>query len=80
MKKKCAVYTIVKNENYFLPKWIKHFTKYFDNSDIYILDHQSSDGSTSNLDVNVIEVINELAFDHQWLLDTVENYQSVLLE
>lgn len=41
MKKKCAVYTIVKNEDYFLPKWIKHFNKYFDKSDIYILDHQS---------------------------------------
>jgi hypothetical protein len=80
MKKKCAVYTIVKNEDYFLPKWIKHFSKYFDKSDIYILDHQSDDDSTSNLDVNVTKVINDLAFDHQWLLNTVENYQSVLLE
>lgn len=79
MKKKCAVFTIVKNESYFLPKWIKHFKKYFDSSDIYILDHQSTDGSTSNIDVNVIEVVNELTFDHQWLLNTVQDFQSKLL-
>ncbi len=79
MKKKCAVFTIVKNENYFLPIWLKHYKKYFDNSDIYVLDHQSNDGSTSNLDVNLEIVINELSFDHQWLVDTVQNFQSKLL-
>jgi hypothetical protein len=80
MKKKCAVFTIVKNEDYFLPIWIKHYQRFFDNSDIYVLDHQSDDDSTNNLDVNVVEVINELTFDHQWLVDTVENFQSKLLE
>jgi hypothetical protein len=80
MKKKCAVFTICKNEDYFLPKWIKHYKKYFDNSDIYILDHQSNDGSTLNLDVNVILVENELAFDHNWLLNVVESFQRNLLE
>lgn len=80
MKKKSAVFTIVKNENYFLPIWIKHYKKYFDESDIYVLDHQSNDGSTENLTVNVVQVINELAFDHQWLVDTVQNFQKELLD
>jgi len=80
MKKKSAIFTIVKNENYFLPIWIKHYKKYFDESDIYVLDHQSDDGSTSNLNVNVVPVINELAFDHQWLVNTVQNFQKELLE
>ena len=79
-KKKCAVFTIVKNENYFLSIWLKHYKKYFDNSDIYILDHQTNDGSTEELDVNVELVINETAFDHHWLLNTVENFQVKLLE
>jgi hypothetical protein len=79
-KKKCAVFTIVKNENYFLPIWLKHYKRYFDNSDIYVLDHQSNDGSTEGLDVNVELVINEIAFDHQWLVNTVENFQVKLLE
>lgn len=79
-KKKCAVFTIVKNENYFLPIWLKHYKKYFNNDDIYVLDHQSTDGSTEDLDVNVELIINELAFDHQWLVDTVQNFQIKLLE
>ena len=80
MKKRSAVFTIVKNEKYFLPIWIKHYKKYFDESDIYILDHQSTDESTKNLSVNVVDVINDLAFDHQWLVNTVENFQKDLLE
>ena len=80
MKKKCAVFTIVKNEDYFLPIWIKHYQRFFDNSDIYVLDHQSDDGSTNNLEVNVINVVNELTFDHQWLVDIVETHQAKLLE
>lgn len=80
MKKKCAVFTISKNEYYFLPKWLKHYKKYFDDEDIYILDHESDDDSTDNLNVNVIKIVNDIAFDHQWLTTTVENYQRELLE
>ena len=79
MKKKCAVFTIVKNEDYFLPIWIKHYQRFFDNDDIYVLDHQSNDGSTDKLEVNLVNVINEVAFDHQWLVETVQNFQRKLL-
>lgn len=80
VKRKFAVFTIVKNESYFLPKWIKHYKRFLENENIYILDHQSNDGSTDGLDVNVIRVINEMAFDHQWLVDTVQNFQKRLLD
>jgi hypothetical protein len=80
MKKKTAVFTIVKNESYFLPIWIKHHKKYFDESDIYVLDHQSNDGSTENITVNVVQVFNEFAFDHSWLVATVQNFQKDLLQ
>ena len=80
MKNKCAIFTIVKNEYYFLPKWINHYSKFFDKKDLYILDHESNDGSTENLDVNVKRVTHNLGFDHQWLLDTVKSFQSELLE
>jgi hypothetical protein len=80
MKKKCAVFTIVKNESYFLPIWLKHFKQFFSNEDIYILDHQSNDGSTTNLDVNVISVYNEKTFDHVWLVDQVQIMQQNLLK
>ena len=80
MKKKCAVFTIVKDEKFFLPIWLKHYKKYFSNEDIYILDHQSSDGSTENLDVNVQVVTNQVTFDHHWLLSVVKYYQRELLK
>jgi len=80
MKRKCAVFTIVKNENYYLPIWLKHYKKYFNNEDIYVLDHQSTDGSTQNLDVNVIPLVNELAFDHQWLVNVISDFQHHLLQ
>ena len=80
--KNCAVFTIVKNEKLFLPIWIKHYKKFFDNSDIYILDHESNDGSTENLDIgiNIIPIYNEFTFDHVWLLNSVQNFQVELLK
>jgi hypothetical protein len=78
-RRKAAVFTIVKNEPYFLRKYLTHYLKYFHNSDIYILDHDSNDGSTHNLPVNVVRVSNELAFDHAWLRQTVMSFQVRLL-
>lgn len=79
MKKNCAVFTIVKNENFNIKIWLAHYKKFFDASDIYVLDHQSTDRCTNDLDVNVISVENDLAFDHQWLVNTVQQFQSDLL-
>jgi len=80
MKKKAAVFTIVKDELYFLPRWIKHYQKSFGNEDIYILDHNSTDGSTKDLSVNVIQVNNTISFDHDWLVNQVQNFQQDLLQ
>lgn len=80
MKKKSAIFTIVKDESYYLDKWLKYYSQYFNNEDIYVLDHQTKDGSTDNLNCNVIEIVNELAFDHLWLVQQVENFQKNLLE
>ena len=74
------MFTIVKNESYFLPIWIKYYSFFFDKNDIYILDHDSDDNSTTELDVNVVNIHNTLAFDHQWLVDTVQDFQQKLLE
>lgn len=80
MKKKCAVFTIVKDEKFFLPIWLKHYKKFFNNEDIYILDHESTDGSTKNLDVNVQLITNDVTFDHVWLLSVVKYFQRDLLK
>lgn len=80
MKKKCAIFTTVKNENVFLPIWLRHYQKYFANEDIYVLDHQSTDGSTLNLPVNVTLIQNEYVGDHQWMAKVASDYQKELLK
>lgn len=71
---------MVKDEGYFLPKWLEYYKQFFKPEDIYILDHQSSDGSTDNLDVNVIKVTNDVAVDHTWIVNTIQEQQRKLLE
>ena len=46
-KKSRAVITMAKNESVFLPIWWRYYAQFFLPEDIYILDHESTDGSTS---------------------------------
>jgi hypothetical protein len=80
MKKKAAIFTIVKDEDYFLPIWIKYYSQYFNKEDIYILDHNTVGDSTKNLECNVIRLNYDELFNHQWLCSTVKSYQKELLE
>ena len=80
MKEKCAIFTTVKNESIFLPIWLRHYQQYFDNQDIYVLDHHSTDGSTQNLPVNVRLVSNDYVNDHEWLAVIAQDFQKELLE
>ena len=79
MKRKAAVFTTVKNESVFLPIWIRHYQEYFKNEDIYVLDHHSNDGSTTDLPVNVRLVSNDLVNDHDWLARIAQDMQRELL-
>lgn len=74
-----AVLTICRNEPGYLPIWLKYYRRYFAGEDIYILDNDSNDGSTSNLPVNVIRVHSENYFDHNWLVSIVRNWTQHLL-
>lgn len=76
---KCAVFTMVRNEAYFLPLFLRHYSQWFKPHDIYILDHESMDGSTTGLNVNVVRVHNELYSPHQWMQDQVKTMQRDLL-
>ncbi|CAF4409086.1 unnamed protein product, partial [Adineta steineri] len=66
-----AVFTICRNEKGYLPIWLRYYRRHFADKDIYILDNDSNDGSTSNLTVNVNRVSSEKYFDHMWLVQTV---------
>lgn len=80
MKRKCAVFTTVKNESVFLPIWLRHYQQYFENQDIYVLDHHSTDESTAYLSVNVKTVANEYVNDHEWLVKIAQDFQRELLK
>lgn len=78
IKKQCAVFTIVKNEADFLPIWYNYYSKEFEENDIFILDHQSVDGSTKFYK-NVKLVKNEFTQDNNWLLNITKSFQKELL-
>lgn len=80
MKKRCAVFTTVHNEKHFLPLWIKYYSSLFGMENLYILDHQSTDGSTSNLKCNVKTVRCNILHDVEWLIRVTKNEQKKLLE
>ncbi len=69
-----AVFTQVKNEKVFLPIWINHYSQYFNTEDLYVLDHQSKDGSADNLSVNRIITKNPYTEDNKWRVGVVEAF------
>ncbi|MGH2961513.1 MAG: glycosyltransferase family 2 protein, partial [Solirubrobacterales bacterium] len=76
-----AVFTIMQNEPRFLPLWLRYYGAHFDAPDMYVLDHDSDDGSTQGLDerCNVVAVHRDVSFDHMWLNGIVEDFQAFLL-
>jgi hypothetical protein len=81
MKRKAALFTIVRDEPIFLPIWERYYTKYFDACDIYILDNQSSDPTTLGIakKYNRLRIYNETV-DYFWLTNTAKEFQKFLLQ
>lgn len=80
MKKNFAIITCVRNESHFLPIWLSYYSKYFENEDIFIIDNDSTDGSTSNLDCNVIDFHTDYFTDAPLLAKRVNELHTELLE
>lgn len=79
MKRKCAVLTMARNENVFLPIWLNYYSKFFPIQDIYVLDHLTDDGSTENINCNVVKLDYELAWDAFWRVSVIQSKVSELL-
>jgi hypothetical protein len=64
-----------------LPLWLDYYGQHFDADDLYVLDHDSTDGSTTDLGgrCHVVPIHRDTAFDHRWLRLTVEQFQAFLL-
>jgi glycosyl transferase family 2 len=78
-RKRRAVLTIVHNEAVFLPIWLGYYSRFFAPEDIYVLDHETRDGSTAGDAFVRIPVAHETV-DHTWMVRTIEQHQHELLD
>lgn len=76
-----AAFTVVQNEPVFLPLWLAYYGRHFDAADLYVLDHDSTDGSTDRIGAraNRVRVHRDKSFDHAWLNGTVTAFHAFLL-
>jgi hypothetical protein len=74
-----AIITMVHNEPVFLPIWLGYYSRFFAPPDIYVLDNQTSDGSTEREGFNRIPVTHD-SVDHTWMVRTIEQLQHELLD
>lgn len=77
--KRRAVMTITHNESLFFPIWLRYYRAFFDAGDIYVLDHDSTDGSTDREGFVRIPISHD-TFDNLWMVANVERLQRELLE
>lgn len=70
---------MVHDEAVFLPIWLRYYSRYFAPGDIYVLDNDSTDGSTSGDGFVRIPVAHDRV-DHTWMVRTMEAQQHELLK
>ena len=85
--REAAIFVQMNNEDKFFPLWLQHYEKTFDNSDIYVLDHNSDGEFRANLikqslegRFNLLNVHNDKWFDHSWMRDNYIAFQKFLLQ
>ncbi|KOX23947.1 hypothetical protein ADK67_19395 [Saccharothrix sp. NRRL B-16348] len=73
-----AVMTIVYNENVLLPIWLRYYSRFFAPEDIYVLDHDSTDGSTDGPGFTRIPVHHD-EYSGEWQRDVCQRLQHELI-
>lgn len=79
MKRRRAIFTLVRNESFFLPLWLQYYNRYFAYQDIYVIDHETNDGSTDNLPCNTILLKHEYTNDTIFFTEVLNDFQNKLL-
>ncbi len=77
-QKRRAAVTMVHNEPVFLPIWLRYHERFFASEDIYVLDNDSTDGSTDGGGFVRIPVSHD-AVDHEWMVERIQELQHELL-
>ncbi len=72
------------NEKVFLPIWLSYYSRFFAPEDIYIIDHDSTDGSIEkakkDFKFNVETVHHPTVHDNRFMLKTITDKQHKLLK
>lgn len=77
--KRRAALTMVHDEPVFLPIWLRYHQRFFAPEDIYVLDNDTTDGSTDRQGFVRIPVSHNRV-DHVWMVETIQAKQRELLE
>ncbi|KOX23946.1 hypothetical protein ADK67_19390 [Saccharothrix sp. NRRL B-16348] len=73
-----AVVTMVYNEDVMLPLWLRYYSRFFAPEDIYVLDHDSTDGSTDGPGFTRVPAHNT-HWSGSWQRDVCQQFQHELL-
>lgn len=73
-----AIITMVHNEALYFPIWLRYYSRFFTADDIYVFDHETTDGSTSGGGFQRIPVEHPTV-DHRWMVDTITDLQHELV-
>ena len=79
VKRSRAIVTMAKNESVLLPIWWHYYSQFFDPEDMYVLDHGSTDGSTSGPGFVRIPVSHPVV-DWGWHRDMLQHHQHELIQ
>jgi hypothetical protein len=77
--KRRAAVTIVHNEPVFLPLWLGYYSHFFNPEDLYVIDNDTSDGSTDRDGFVRIPAPHD-QMDNAWMVKTVEGLQHQLID
>jgi hypothetical protein len=78
-RKSRAILTMVHDEAVFFPIWLRYYSQFFTPEQIYVLDHDTSDGSTDRGGFVRIPVSHD-GVSHRWMEEAIAEYQNRLIE
>ena len=68
-------------EPVFLPLWLRYYSRHFAAEDLYVLDHDGTDGSAAEAarrcGCRLVPVHRDRSYDHRWLCETVCRRQAL---
>lgn len=80
-----TVFTIAKNESFFLPIWVSYYSENFGQENLFVLDNDSNDDTIQSVknrwpNINVLSVTNGRTQDWAWITKVAMLFQRTLLK